>query len=71
MAARFGICLLPTSINLTLHGIIAPDKFVMLFGTKSVEPLFILLRYCACFVIHIPEENYFFTIRLYAGPILF
>ena len=32
MAARLGACLLPTSINLMLHGIIVSDNFLMLVG---------------------------------------
>jgi len=45
MAVRLGACLLPTSINLMLHGITVSEKFLMLVGAKVLNrsPL---LFYC-------------------------
>jgi len=43
MAARLGACLLPTSINLMLHGIIVSEKIFNACWRESAKPL---LFYC-------------------------
>jgi len=43
MAARLGTCLLPTSINLTLRGIIVSEKNFNACWRESAKPL---LFYC-------------------------
>jgi len=45
-AARFGACLLPTSINLKLHGIIASENFLMLVGAKVLNHCYFTVVPC-------------------------
>jgi len=63
MAARLGACFLPTSINLTLHGIIVSEKCLMHVGAKVLNRCY-LLRYYACFITRKPEKIDFFIIRV-------
>ena len=46
MAARLGACLLPTSINLMLHGITVSEKFLMLVGAKVLNRCYFTVVLC-------------------------
>jgi len=46
MAVRFGACLLPTSINLMLHGITVSEKFLMLVGAKVLNRCYFTVALC-------------------------
>ena len=46
MAARVGACLLPTSINLTLHEIIVSETFLMLVGAKVLNRCYFTVVLC-------------------------
>ena len=46
MAVRLGTCLLPTSINLMLHGITVSEKFLMLVGAKVLNHCYFTVALC-------------------------
>jgi len=46
MAARLGACILPTSINLMLHGITVSEKFLMLVGAKVLNHCYFTVALC-------------------------